>query len=527
MTVSDMAIGINNNINSYGLVANPYGTIDLKQVPIKVIRPECRQLLCKQLNGTKVLLSEEGLQRDWRGILQCLNLNHTTSSDFISHKDPFGRIFERWLQEQGDSASLDDFQTILGRIDRWDVLDETCDYFVQYAKEYISNRIREQQTQQQTQLENNQIDKFNFLIEPTTNCDQKVLTYDDQKLVLQGLSPQQYDAFLLFADEDIDFATEIIENLETNNVKLCSKDRDIIGGEFVLDTVQHLIGDRCDRLIVILSPAFFRSESNKFFVKFVQAMSIEERRRKVIPVLYEPCDVDNHEAIRFLSCLNYLRLKRYGLFWQNLCLSVKMTPFTDAPAVSPSINLPRIEITEVDSPFATQCQNSQLPKSKRGIHNGIDKTVAIDSGYYKAPKRKDKQNNGILQRQNTSSFRSTETSTPTALKRFWPSSPKLRTTTSLWTLAVDNNQSLDKENDRCRSTISLTSPTSSPTGLHYKKPKWYKKLLSPNSGSSSSIKPSTESDSAESTDKVRKKKKWYRKRFTSKSRRRDTKAHEV
>lgn len=131
MTVSDMAIGLNNNINSNGctLVANPYGTIDLKQVPIKVIRPECRQLLCKQLNGTKVLLSEEGLSRDWRGILQCLHLNHTTSSDFISHKDPFGRIFERWLQEQGDSASLDDFQTILGRIDRWDVLDETRDYF--------------------------------------------------------------------------------------------------------------------------------------------------------------------------------------------------------------------------------------------------------------------------------------------------------------------------------------------------------------------------------------------------------------
>lgn len=47
-----------------------------------------------------------------------------------------------------------------------------------------------------------------------------MLTYDDQKLAFQGLSPQQYDAFLLFADEDIDFATEIIENLESNDVKV-------------------------------------------------------------------------------------------------------------------------------------------------------------------------------------------------------------------------------------------------------------------------------------------------------------------
>lgn len=180
----------------------------------------------------------------------------------------------------------------------------------------------------------------------------------------------------------------------------------------------------------------------------------------------------------------------------------------------------RIEITEVDSSFAIQRQHNQLSKPKRTIQNGMD------SGYYKAPKRKDKLNSNGVQRQYTGSYRNTDTSTPTALKRFWPSSPKLRTTTSLWTLAVDNTP-LCKEHDRCRSTISLASPTSSPIGLHYKKPKWYKKLLSPNSGSSTSIKPSTESDSAESTDKVRKKKKWYRKRFTSKSLRRETKAHEV
>lgn len=35
----------------------------------------------------------------------------------------------------------------------------------------------------------------------------------------QGLGTQHYDAFLLYADEDAEFATEMIENLE-NKYKL-------------------------------------------------------------------------------------------------------------------------------------------------------------------------------------------------------------------------------------------------------------------------------------------------------------------
>lgn len=120
-----------------------------------------------------------------------------------------------------------------------------------------------------------------------------------------------------------------------------------------------------------------------------------------------------------------------------------------------------------------------------------------------------------------------KSSSPTGIKRFWPPSPKLRGHTlssSLWTLAVEN-QTLDKENERCHSTISL-SPASSPTAHVYKKPKWYKKLLSPHITNSAS-KLSTESDSTDvsSSDKtLQKKKKWYRKRFVSKTR---TKAYEI
>lgn len=129
MTVSNMVADAHNSLASDGghaLVASTVtnGTVDLKQVPIRVIRPECRHFLSTQLNRKKIILTEEGLPRDWRGILHCINLKYTMASDFMADKNPFGSVFERWMQEQS-KASLDDFQEILRRIDRWDVLDDT------------------------------------------------------------------------------------------------------------------------------------------------------------------------------------------------------------------------------------------------------------------------------------------------------------------------------------------------------------------------------------------------------------------
>lgn len=52
------------------------------------------------------------------------------------------------------------------------------------------------------------------------NAEANILTIDDASLAQQGLPPQQYHAFILFADEDIDFATEIIEKMEACGLKV-------------------------------------------------------------------------------------------------------------------------------------------------------------------------------------------------------------------------------------------------------------------------------------------------------------------
>lgn len=142
-------------------------------------------------------------------------------------------------------------------------------------------------------------------------------------------------------------------------------------------------------------------------------------------------------------------------------------------------------------------------------------------------KRKEKSISPKLSKSNkavTKSSKSTSPSTPTGLKQFWPPSPKLRSqptiTSSLWTLTDGDHHVFDKENNRCRSTLSLNSPNSSPSPSLYKKTKWYKKLLSPNSGSA--YKLSADSDGSMGIEKSRKKKKWYRKHFRNRSKNRES-----
>lgn len=110
--------------------------------------------------------------------------------------------------------------------------------------------------------------------------DKSILTTDDVEYIEKNQELIQYDAFVLFADDDIDFATEVIETMEKQyNLKLCVKDY-LIGGIFEHEAIIRLISQRCEKLVVILSPSFFNSPMNKFFLNFTQAMSLGEWRRR-------------------------------------------------------------------------------------------------------------------------------------------------------------------------------------------------------------------------------------------------------
>lgn len=165
----------------------------------------------------------------------------------------------------------------------------------------------------------------------------------------------------------------------------------------------------------------------------------------------------------------------------------------------------------MNSPSTVASIESQPQPQHATIHrpNLIEDTLTTGR-----QKRKDK----------SKSPKSSSPSTPTSLKKLLNTLPKIGSqstiSSSMWNLGVTEN-TFDKENERCHSSLSLNnSMNSNPTPIKYKKTKWFKKFLSP-----SSAKLSAESDSSVGTENTTEtKKKWYRKRFRSRSKNREAKA---
>ncbi|CAK9812434.1 Myeloid differentiation primary response protein MyD88 [Anthophora quadrimaculata] len=277
-------------------------TVDLSAVPLVALSFESKQIISSLLNPPKVIPSENGLPRDWRGLAHLCMLSGELMPLLISHPDPSAYILTAWEQKQ-KSITLKDFQAALEEIDRWDILDDTLELFEKDAERYLE-----------------QVHKSQTSAEVIANdIDEKVLTVGK---VREGLENQYYDAFLLYADEDIHFATEMVEKLENEyKLKLCLKDRDLIGGvTFEYEAVMTLISERCNRLIVIVSSNFLKSPANKFFLNYAQALGIDKRQRKVVPCLYEKCQLP--PQLNYMFILDYNRVGLYD-FWGKLRDSVQ------------------------------------------------------------------------------------------------------------------------------------------------------------------------------------------------------------
>lgn len=103
--------------------------------------------------------------------------------------------------------------------------------------------------------------------------------------------------------------------------QLCVRERDLIGGTFEHDAILRMISERCERLVVVISKAFLKSSVNAFFVNFAQAMGIQHCQRKIIPCMFEPCQLP--PSLSYLFALNYWRQSRYSNFWDKLRDSIK------------------------------------------------------------------------------------------------------------------------------------------------------------------------------------------------------------
>ena len=86
-------------------------------------------------------------------------------------------------------------------------------------------------------------------------------------------------------------------NLEAWGIIVVIKDRDFLGGILEHAAVMRLISERCDKLI--FSPCFFSSEYCNFLATFAQNQGLKERTRKLIPSVYEQCDIPSNLAVHY------------------------------------------------------------------------------------------------------------------------------------------------------------------------------------------------------------------------------------
>lgn len=134
--VSDYASddgGVDDAIDNNNFVCLINGSIDLNDIPVSSLGPKCRKKLSKNLNSIKVIPSEDGVPRDWRGVLNCLRLDTVSVGNLQSKYDPMEYLLDQWERESNETATLGQLQKILETIDRWDVVDDTSDLFSKKA----------------------------------------------------------------------------------------------------------------------------------------------------------------------------------------------------------------------------------------------------------------------------------------------------------------------------------------------------------------------------------------------------------
>lgn len=87
-----------------------------------------REKLSDLLNPEKVLYSEEGYARDWRGLFEISGLSQSDCTLISQSPDKTQKLLDLWLRRNKDNnkeITLSQLLHCLGLIDRYDVYDDT------------------------------------------------------------------------------------------------------------------------------------------------------------------------------------------------------------------------------------------------------------------------------------------------------------------------------------------------------------------------------------------------------------------
>lgn len=191
--------------------------------------------------------------------------------DVREQRDKTSEVIKRWIQKDGNSASIQRLLDFLEKLDRFDVIDDVTPLISKYTsslqhKKYIIwiadediDVFNKKVIYEQEESRNNIVDEVSLL------------TRDDTPGALQ-----KYDAYVLFDDNDLDEVRVLVQKLESeHDLRLYLKDRDLLTGTCEFSATLSIISERCDKIIVFLTDAFLKNDAlNNFFAQYATAHGI-------------------------------------------------------------------------------------------------------------------------------------------------------------------------------------------------------------------------------------------------------------
>uniref|UniRef100_A0A0A1XB97 Myeloid differentiation primary response protein MyD88 n=1 Tax=Zeugodacus cucurbitae TaxID=28588 RepID=A0A0A1XB97_ZEUCU len=196
------------------------------------------------------------------------------------------------------------------------------------------------------------------------------LTRQDAARLRRGLPLTKYDAFVLYADSDQYYANEMQQKLEKYteyNFQLVFKNRDLLGGTFFHDAVTELMEDRCNYVLLIVTPNFSRDYESCFFFHNAQTLQLQENRRKIIPLQY---GLHLPRRLRGLHTLKYHSDHFWGLLVDSLSVK-ELPPLTKTAEYNHTMSALPSAPKPPDTPLVDEVEIK--PKTKPRIKTGVEK----------------------------------------------------------------------------------------------------------------------------------------------------------
>lgn len=261
----------------------------LDEIPVHLV--DLRNLIefTQALNVEQLIPTANGLSRDYRGLAELMGFSSVEIENcFKRSYNPTKSLIDAYIDKNLSSRiesphTMNDLLKLTEKIERFDVIDDLMPTLIRLAQE--SAQAKKQQLQ---------------YIEPKANSnlvtDLTRLTVDDTQ---SGSS--HYDAFMSFAQDDAQFALELVDLLERSNKRVATAN-DLLPGQLENEALIRLIDMRCRKVIVILSPSFTRSKACEFQSQFASELGIRAGNPKIIPVLYEYCEESSlPSTIKYLA----------------------------------------------------------------------------------------------------------------------------------------------------------------------------------------------------------------------------------